>query len=516
MADRHIAMAKWRVLSHRSAIRQQPSAISHQPLALIAVRATGFAGDRSALRAGPAGAVRRDRRPAERLGRLRQRRRSRRVRRLPRPPESPLSPGSRPLRGRRGGSRPGRQRGNARRRVGRLRRATATSISTSASSTARRTSSIATTATAVISPTSPPRSASTSRESRARCRGSTTTTTAISICSSPSATSRTGCFATMAAASRTSPPSRASAIRARQSAPCGSTSTATAISDLFVANQNGDTNGLFRNDRGRFVDVAREWGVEAPRRSEEFGGVGAGRRGFRRRRPVRSVRRELRAERAVPERRRPAVRRRHAGGRAAVRAACDDAVVGRLRQRRPARSLRRRLPRQRHALSRSPVPQRRRVRAPAVRGGAACARQRARRQPRRAVGGLRRGWRTRSRAREQRSRPAGTTCSGTCCRRRQARQSMAIDVVDARGRHTRPGAEVRVYAAGTRRLISSGLVDTGGGYCSQNVMPVHLGTGSADKVDIEVTTMSARGRRTTKRPGVKPETASRPFVVRVP
>ncbi len=42
-----------------------------------------------------------------------------------------------------------------------------------------------------------------------------------------------------------------------------------------MANQNGDTNGLFRNDGGHFVDVAREWGVEAPRRSAEFGGVGA-------------------------------------------------------------------------------------------------------------------------------------------------------------------------------------------------------------------------------------------------
>src|SRR4029079_17176097 len=45
--------------------------------------------------------------------------------------------------------------------------------------------------------------------------------------------------------------------------------------DLFVANQNGDTNGLFRNDGGRVADVARDWGVEAPRRSVEFGGVGA-------------------------------------------------------------------------------------------------------------------------------------------------------------------------------------------------------------------------------------------------
>jgi hypothetical protein len=40
--------------------------------------------------------------------------------------------------------------------------------------------------------------------------------------------------------------------------------------DLFTANQNGDTNGLYRNDHGRFVDVARAWGVEAPRTSAEF------------------------------------------------------------------------------------------------------------------------------------------------------------------------------------------------------------------------------------------------------
>jgi hypothetical protein len=97
-----------------------------------------------------------------------------------------------------------------------------------------------------------------------------------------------------------------------------------------------------------------------------------------------------------------------------------------------------------------------------------------------------------------------------------AQRSLAVDVVDGSRRHTKPGAEVRVYAAGTRRLISSGLVDTGGGYCSQNVMPVHVGTGDAAKVDVEVTTMSQRGRRTTKRSSVDPKTASRPLVVRVP
>src|SRR5207248_2576406 len=45
--------------------------------------------------------------------------------------------------------------------------------------------------------------------------------------------------------------------------------------DLFVANQEGDANGLFRNDKGRFVDVAAAWGVDAAGRPKDWGGVGA-------------------------------------------------------------------------------------------------------------------------------------------------------------------------------------------------------------------------------------------------
>ena len=44
--------------------------------------------------------------------------------------------------------------------------------------------------------------------------------------------------------------------------------------DLFVANQNGDANGLFRNDGVRFVDVAAELGVDAPGRPETAGSNG--------------------------------------------------------------------------------------------------------------------------------------------------------------------------------------------------------------------------------------------------
>ena len=84
----------------------------------------------------------------------------------------------------------------------------------------------------------------------------------------------------------------------------------------------------------------------------------------------------------------------------------------------------------------------------------------------------------------------------------RAKQSVQVSVVDARGRATLAGSEVRVYAAGTRTLVGTDLVDTGSGYCSQNVMPVHVGLGSTSRVDVEVTTMAATGRRVTRQTGV--------------
>lgn len=44
--------------------------------------------------------------------------------------------------------------------------------------------------------------------------------------------------------------------------------------DLFVANQNGDEDGVFLNEDGQFRDVASEWGMHQPGRSEEQGSVG--------------------------------------------------------------------------------------------------------------------------------------------------------------------------------------------------------------------------------------------------
>ena len=44
--------------------------------------------------------------------------------------------------------------------------------------------------------------------------------------------------------------------------------------DVFVANQEGDANGLYRQHQGRFEDVAPAFGVAGTPRPREDGGVG--------------------------------------------------------------------------------------------------------------------------------------------------------------------------------------------------------------------------------------------------
>jgi hypothetical protein len=95
-----------------------------------------------------------------------------------------------------------------------------------------------------------------------------------------------------------------------------------------------------------------------------------------------------------------------------------------------------------------------------------------------------------------------------------AKRSVKVMVVDERGRTTRPGSEVRVYASGTRKVLGAGLIDTGSGYCSQNVTPVHVGLPSMDRVDIEVTALTRRGRVVTRTMGVTPRLGV--ITVRVP
>ncbi|MCZ8012466.1 MAG: CRTAC1 family protein [Gemmatimonas sp.] len=77
-------------------------------------------------------------------------------------------------------------------------------------------------------------------------------------------------------------------------------------------------------------------------------------------------------------------------------------------------------------------------------------------------------------------------------------RSLRVRVVDGRGRATRAGAELRVFAAGSTRLLATALVDAGSGYDAQSDAPVHLGLPQGGRVDVEVT-WPANGRRRVTR-----------------
>ena len=94
-------------------------------------------------------------------------------------------------------------------------------------------------------------------------------------------------------------------------------------------------------------------------------------------------------------------------------------------------------------------------------------------------------------------------------------RGLNVLVLDGRGRYTRAGSEIRAYTAGTKTLLGTVMVDTGSGYCSQNLAPAHLGLPSSDPVDIEVTTLTGTGRKVTRVTGVDPKSlGGTPLVVR--
>lgn len=84
----------------------------------------------------------------------------------------------------------------------------------------------------------------------------------------------------------------------------------------------------------------------------------------------------------------------------------------------------------------------------------------------------------------------------------QAR-SLEVLMLDSKGNFTVPGAEVRLYdKAG--KLLATRMVTTGGGYNAQSAIPVHFGLKSTGAVTLEVTWMTPDGRKTQTMKGVKP------------
>ncbi len=58
-------------------------------------------------------------------------------------------------------------------------------------------------------------------------------------------------------------------------------------------------------------------------------------------------------------------------------------------------------------------------------------------------------------------------------------------------------------------MLGSRIVDTGSGYCSQSVIPVHVGLPSDGPVDVEVTVMTKEGRKVVQVSNVDPNALPR-------
>ena len=98
-----------------------------------------------------------------------------------------------------------------------------------------------------------------------------------------------------------------------------------------------------------------------------------------------------------------------------------------------------------------------------------------------------------------------------------AARSLSIRVVDGKGVARFAGAEVRLYRAGTRRLLGTRLVDSGSGYDAQGDVPVHFGLAAGvSAVDVEVTAVGAGHRTVTVRRAVLPARyRGRPLTIEV-
>jgi hypothetical protein len=98
----------------------------------------------------------------------------------------------------------------------------------------------------------------------------------------------------------------------------------------------------------------------------------------------------------------------------------------------------------------------------------------------------------------------------------EAARSLFVRPTDGRGRGVKQGAEVRMYSAGTRTLLATSLVDTGSGYTAQNDSPVHFGVGEQARVDVEVIFPQGGQRTVTAAKNVSArDLKAKPLTVRI-
>ena len=96
-----------------------------------------------------------------------------------------------------------------------------------------------------------------------------------------------------------------------------------------------------------------------------------------------------------------------------------------------------------------------------------------------------------------------------------AGRSLQVLLVDGAGVARFPGAEVRLVEPGGGRVLASRRVDSGSGYNSQGVAPVHFGlAAAADRVDLEVL-LPGTPRRVLRLPDLDPGAAGGGALLRI-
>ena len=99
-----------------------------------------------------------------------------------------------------------------------------------------------------------------------------------------------------------------------------------------------------------------------------------------------------------------------------------------------------------------------------------------------------------------------------------SRRSIQVSVVDGAGSWAFPGAEVRVRDEATGAVLGSRLIDSGGGYCSQGLVPAHFGLPQGTgQVTVEVTVIRGGERQVVTTEGVDVTAQGpEPLVVTIP
>ena len=86
-----------------------------------------------------------------------------------------------------------------------------------------------------------------------------------------------------------------------------------------------------------------------------------------------------------------------------------------------------------------------------------------------------------------------------------AAHSLQVAATDAEGQLMVPGAEVQLLDHESGAMLGTRLMDTGGGYCSQGATPAHFGLPpGVERVDVRVTFVVGGQRSTVVREGILP------------